>query len=148
MSSIKLTYYGTVNEGVLKLSDRKRFDNELRNFEGKRIELVVQRAVKKRSNEQNRYLWGVVYPCALQGFSDAGHDGLVIEDVHDFFKNRFVNEGIDITNEISGETIRIHRTTTNLSTNGMMEYIDKIIRFCAEFLNVAIPDPMPLMPIN
>lgn len=44
MTQPKLTYYGTVSDGRLKLSDRKRYDNEIKNFEGKRIEITVQRA--------------------------------------------------------------------------------------------------------
>lgn len=141
---MKLLHLGTVSDGRLKLSDRKRFDTDIKQFEGKRVEVVISKANKRRSNEQNRYYWGLVLPCAVQGFRDAGHDGITIDDAHRFFKERFLTEGVEIASPKTGEIITISKTTTVLSTTGMMDYTDQIAQFCAEFLGVVIPEPMPI----
>jgi len=141
---LKLLCTGTVSDGQLKLSDRKRFDTDIKQFEGKRVEVVVSKLNKRKSNEQNRYLWGVVYPCALRGLEDAGHSGLDLNDVHEFFKGRFLSKGKEIIIPKSGEVITVSKTTTILSTTEMMDYINEIARFCAEMLNTVIPEPMEI----
>jgi len=141
---LKLLHTGTVSDGQLKLSDRKRFDQDIKQFEGKRVEVVISKANKRRSNNQNAYYWGLVLPCAVQGFRDAGHEGITIDDAHRFFKDRFLTEGVEIVSPRSGEVITMSKTTTVLSTTGMMDYVDQVARFCAEFLGVVIPEPIPL----
>ena len=142
---MKLIYYGTVQDGRLHLSHRKQFDIDLKQYEGKRVEIVLTKANKRKSNEQNKFLWGCVYPCALQGFVDAGHDGLTIDDMHEYFKSQFLTAGKDITNPRTGEIRTVSKTTTILSTTEMMNYVEQIARFCAEMLNVVIPEPMPIL---
>ncbi len=141
---MKLLVTGSVSDGRLILSNRKRFDDDIKQFEGKRVEVVISKLNKRKSNEQNRYLWGVVYPCALRGFQDAGHSGLDLNDIHEYFKGQYLSKGKEIANPKTGETITVSKTTTILSTTEMMEYIEEIARFCAEFLNTIIPDPTPL----
>lgn len=141
---MKLLCTGTVSDGRLILSNRKRFDEDIKQFEGKRVEVVISKANKRKSNEQNRYLWGVVYPCALRGFQDAGHSGLDVDDIHEYFKGQYLSKGKDISNPKTGETITVSKTTTILSTTEMMDYINEIARFCAEMLNVVIPEPMEI----
>lgn len=141
---MKLLHTGTVSDGRLIISNRKRFDEDVKQFEGKRVEVVISKANKRRSNDQNAYYHGVVLPCALQGLIDAGHTGLTVDDVHEFFKGRFLSRGKEIILPKSGEVITVSKTTTILSTTEMMEYINEIARFCAEMLNVVIPEPMEI----
>lgn len=147
--SPRLTYFATFENGSLKISDRTRFANELTKFyEGKRIEITVQKAKKKKSNEQNRYLFGCVYEYALQGLKDAGNVGLTIEDIHDFFKDRFLSEGKQIVIPETGETKIVAKSTKNLSTTEMCLYIEEIAKFCAEMLNTEIPAPYTQTEMN
>lgn len=141
---MKLLHTGTVSDGRLILSNRKRFDLDITQFEGKRVEVVISKANKRRSNPQNAYYHAVVLPCALQGLIDAGHTGLDVDDVHEFFKGRFLSKGKDIIIPKSGEVVTISKTTTILSTTEMMDYINEIGRFCAEMLNTVIPEPMEI----
>ncbi len=145
---MKLNYLGGVQDGVLKLSDRKRFDQDIKQFEGKRIEVTIQKAKKNRSNGQNAFLWGVCYPCAVQGFIDAGNIGVTVDEVHTFFKARFLSNGKDVVIPGSGEMIRLGNTTSTLSTTEMMDYIEQIAKFCAEMLNVVIPEPTPIFSVE
>lgn len=139
--TLRLTYYGSVRDGVLKVSHRKRLDEEVKAFEGKRVEITIQRAKKSKSLQQGRYLWGCVYEYALQGFKDLGHQDLTKEDVHFFFKGRFLSNGKEVVDPSTGEVKRLENTTTDLTTTEMLEYIAQIVQFCAEFLSVVVPDP-------
>lgn len=141
---MKLLYLATVDSGRLKISNRKQFDEDIKQFEGNRVELVLSKANKRRSNDQNAYYWGVVLPCMLQGFIDAGHTGLNIDDCHDYVKATWLSKGKEIINPKTGEVKIISKTTTILSTTEMMELIEEIARFCAEILNVVIPEPSPI----
>lgn len=141
---MKLLHLGTVSDGRVKFDDRKLFDLDIKQFEGIRFQMVISKENKRRSNQQNKFYWSVILPCAVQGFRDAGHDGITIDDAHRFFKERFLTEGVEIASPKTGEIITINKTTTVLSTTGMMDYTDQIARFCAEFLGVVIPEPMPI----
>lgn len=141
---MKLLYLGTVDSGRLKISNRKQFDEDLKQFEGKRVELVLSKANKRRSNPQNAYYHAVVLPCMLQGFIDAGHTGLTVDDMHEYAKERWLTKGKDLVNPKTGEIRTVGKTTTILSTTEMMTYIEEIARFCAEILNVVIPEPSPI----
>ena len=131
--------FGHVKEGKLTLSNRKAFENGLTEFEGMRVEVEVKKAKTHRSNEQNKYYWAVVLPHALQGFIDLGNERLDIDTVHRFFKDRFLTRERTIVIPTTGE-VYTTKTTTDLSKGEMMEYLNECIRFCAEMLNVVIPD--------
>lgn len=141
---MKSVHQITVVDGRAKFKNRKLFDYCLKEFEGKQADIILDTHRKRKSNDQNRYLWGVVYPCALRGFQDAGHSGLNNDDMHEYFKERFLTKGKDIIHPLTGEVKTIAKTTTILSTTEMMEYIEEIARFCAEYLNTIIPEPTPL----
>lgn len=85
-----------------------------------------------RSNNQNRYLWGVVYKLISD---EIGHTP---EECHEIFKARFLPKYIVEVGNIK-ETISL--STTSLDTVEFKEYINKVVRFAAEQLSIVIPDP-------
>lgn len=95
-------------------------------------------SLNKRSNQQNRYYFGLVVPLVQQGIKDLGTE-LTKEETHEFLKARFNLS--DLTNKETGESISIPISTTRLNKEQFGEYIEKIQRFASEFLNVVIPDP-------
>lgn len=141
---MKFVYKGTVKDGKLIISNRKLFESDIKQHkEGEELDLTIEKHKKKRSTPQNSYLWGVVYPTALHGFLELGNIGTTIDDVHEFFKDRFLSNGKELTLN-NGETFNIAKTTTTLSTTEFMTYVAEIVKFCAEYLGCVVPDPMPL----
>lgn len=121
-----------VNKGVLK-----QFFDQLKKKDG-RYSLKAER-INKRSNQQNRYVWGLVYEMVLQGFRDLGWDEVqTTEDVHLIMKARFLK--ITRADE-QGEVIEIFRSTTSLSKLEFCEYVERIQQFAAQNLNIVIPNP-------
>lgn len=60
MSEIKLTYFSDVKEGKLQRTVSQRIASDLKQFEGKRIEVNIEKKRSKRSVQQNRYYWVLV----------------------------------------------------------------------------------------
>lgn len=100
--------------------------------------LVEINSYNHRSNQQNRYYWGLVIPLIQKGIKDMGTE-ITKEETHEFLKARFNYE--EIVNKGTGEYVTIPRSTTALNKEQFSEYIEKIQQFASEFLNIVIPDP-------
>ena len=107
--------------------------------EGTILDLQIKKARNTRTNPQNSYLWGIVYPYLLEGFKQAGYVDVDIEVVHAFCKNQF-NAGC-IPNMETGEVLTYARSTTELDTKEFGEYVDKIRHFALHDLGIIIPEP-------
>lgn len=143
---MKLEFFGHVIDGILKIHYRKVFDELLSNFNGKDVEITIQRKRKKRSNNQNKYYWGVIIPCVQQGLFDTQGEWLNSDAVHEFLKQNFNYK--EIVNENNGEVIKLGLTTTDKTTVEFEEYQDKCRQFADEFLNIIVPLPNQQSEIN
>lgn len=61
-----------------------------------------------------------------------------LNEVHFFLKQHF--NKIQIPSK-DGEVIEVPGSTTEMTTVQFMEYVDRIARWAAEYLGVAIPPP-------
>lgn len=140
---MKLKYTAKAESGALKIQNRKGLVDDLRQLEGKVLTLTIERKRNSRSNQQNRYYWGCVVPIVKEGLIDMGWERDKIgssDQVHELLKHLFCKK-IDLINEVTGEVIEMPPTTTELTTTGMMDYIEDIQRWATEFLGIHIPDP-------
>jgi len=96
---MKTTIFCDVKEG--KLTNSKRVREVVNSFEGKRIELTIQRARKRRSSPQNRYYWGCLIPIMQETFGEAWGEKPDKEAVHDFLKGEFNYK--EVVNEDTAE---------------------------------------------
>ena len=94
---------------------------------------------KTRSNQQNAYLWGVVYPAVLFGLQDAGWEITHEEQVHEYCKQAFAAR--EVINKDTGEVLSLPSSTARMQTAEFNVYVDKIKAFAFEYLNVTIPEP-------
>jgi hypothetical protein len=101
--------------------------------------------LNKRSNQQNRYYFGVLVAMVQQGLNDIGTE-VTKEETHEFLKARF--NYTEIVNTETGEVMQVPRSTTDLSKEQFSEYKDKIQRWAAEWLNIVIPDPGELLTMD
>ena len=102
---------------------------------GTKIDIIIRKHSSKRTNEQNKYYWGVVIPILADFF---GHDS--VESMHEDLKLEFnpVPSKIDPKKIIGG-------TTTKLSTvdfySAEDSYIERICRWAASEYSIFIPPP-------
>lgn len=124
---------GNVKAGKLVLLDQEGFRRELASTfnEDTIVDVIVERQSKKRSNKQNKYLWGVVYSTLAK--SEIGYTE---EEWHEMCKYKFLRKHY----VVGDENIDTGQTTTKLTTAEFEEYTEKIRRWGAH-IGVDIPEP-------
>ena len=99
----------------------------------------VKKVRKPRSNDQNGWLWGCIYPMLLDAMIDAGWEFTSVEQIHEFFKAQMTAD--EVVNRETGEIIKFPSSTAKMDTVTFSTYCEKLRQYADEFLNVKIPDP-------
>jgi len=110
-------------------------------FEGKDCLFTIERIKKNRSNQQNKFYWGVCLPLVQNGLKEATGEYRTMENIHYNILLKMFAPEKELINIESGEVISEKISSSEMSTTEFMEYILEIQRWSAEFLNVIIPDP-------
>lgn len=134
----KLVVVSKVYDGKLSGYASETLREFISSNDGKNLEITIKKKRAKRSNAQNRYYWGAVIPIIQAEFKNLG-TRLNPEEVHFFLKQKFNYKTLVTEHgELIGE---LPKSTTELNKLEFMEYIDKITQWCAEILNIQIPEP-------
>jgi len=146
----RLTYYGSVlKAGELRLPKIIRSD-VLRLFhrsdKDTPIKLIIERKKKTRSIAQNRYYWGVIIKTLHAHFSDWSPGEWTREAVHALLKEKFLPGIYEMDRPAfvvpaTGEQIQAPYTTTALSTTLFAAYVDSIIAWAWNDLEIFIDPP-------
>lgn len=135
----KLIYFGKITDGILKLTNKQGFANDLHDYEGKEVRLTLE-AKRKRSNKLNAYFHAVIVPIVKQALLDAGwREAKSDEWVKDFIKFHCLVQ--EYTNPETGEVIKSLGKTSELTDGEFCDLIARCQQWAAEFLNTYIPDP-------
>lgn len=102
-------------------------------------QLEVKVVRRPRTNDQNGWLWGCIYPMLLDALLDAGWDFVSIEQVHEFFKAQMTAD--KVVNKHTGEIVSFPSSTATMDTLTFSTYCEKLREYGREFLGVDIPDP-------
>lgn len=126
MKDISPIWRGNVENGELKLVQPSLFKRYLHSLRGE-VEVIVRKWKKRRTDNQNKYYWGVVVPilCESLGYSD--------EEMHEALKWRFLRNK-------EREKLPTVKSTAGLSTIEFNNYIDEIVRWASQE-GIIIPDP-------
>lgn len=118
-------------------ADRHSNANAVRSIErlptGTAWRVVVEPWKPKRSESQNRYLWGVVYPTFTERL-----DGWEADDVHEFFLGEHF--GWETLEGLGRKRVKPVRRSSKLSKQEFSDYVAFIQRRAAG-MGVFIPDP-------
>jgi hypothetical protein len=98
----------------------------------KPIEVKFSRPVKTRSNNQNRYLWGVVYKIISD---ESGHTP---EEIHTAAKQMFLPRKFIMLGNVE---IEIEKSTAELSTAEFELYQERVRAWASTELGFRIPLP-------
>lgn len=120
-------FLGYIKNRSLELYDLSRFEDYLSSLEGKEVRISVSTITKPRSDNQNRYYWGVVIKllCDTTGYLDT--------EMHDALRMLFLRD--------MDKKIPTLRSTTSLSTKEFEDYLATIRMWAAQELNCIIPEP-------
>ena len=99
--------------------------------------ITVEPWKRKRSDAQNRFLWGVVYPMILeQGGETLG--GWTRDDIHEFMLGECF--GWEVLEGLGRKRMRPLKRSSALNKEEFTEYLTFIDTKCAEF-GIVIPQP-------
>ena len=96
-------------------------------MEGQKLEVIVRKEKKRRSNPQNAYYHAVVVPLVAEA------TGYTKAEAHEALKVHFLSD-------MSGP-LPLVKSTTDLTTSEFCDFIANIQEFSAENLGITIPDP-------
>lgn len=139
-----LVFEGRVSEdGTIHLPKTMR-KQLVAAYRGKAIVVTVRRKRRTRSNEQNAYYWACVIPALIHAFNELGtpmqpDNADDKEAMHCFFRDKFLKGREMVTAQ--GEVFNLPPTTTELSKDEFAQYLDEIMKWAAEHLNIVIPAP-------
>ena len=102
---------------------------------GKALRVEYAEAKSKRSNDQNAYLWGLVYPTILQS---GQLDGWTAEDLHEYFLGEI--HGWETVEGFGRRRLRPLRRSSRMNKAEFANYVAEIQRRMAE-LGIYIEDP-------
>lgn len=131
----KEKHYGYFRDGKLHADS---FKEALRGLTGRAVVLTVAEFRESRSNQANRYYWGVCVELIYAALKESGWE-ITREGTHELLKFRFLKEDRALGGD--GEFVTFVKSTTELNREEFGAYIEHCIRFAAEYLNVAIPEP-------
>jgi len=127
-----LTYYSNVTDGQLQNNVRQQIKKELCEFNGKRVEVRIQKLKSTRSHQQNRYWW------VLMGI--LGNElGYTKDEIHEICKYKFLKKEMAI--EKTGEVFEYLGSTATLGKMEFVELTDLLIRWASESFGIVLPVP-------
>lgn len=114
-----------------KIQIQRFFKKDFEKLEGKEIEITPVEGSK--TQQQLRYLWGVVYKIV------SDETGFTPEEVSDIYKKKF----LAYEKEYKGKVYKLTKGLSGLKKSEMMTFIDSVIKHATVELNLIVPEPDP-----
>lgn len=103
-------------KNCLIIKSQRWYQHQLNKFRnGENVSLMIHNEKPKRTERQNRYLWGAFYPLISKETGEPNLDRL-----HELFKGMFLTQGVV---DVLGKKVRMKKSTTELSKSEFNEYI-------------------------
>lgn len=122
----------------LFIEERRRFDEAVSRLDDRwDYEIAVRRLYANRSQQANRFYWGVVVAVLSE------YTGFTPDEMHDWLKMKFIPKKLavcDGNGEVQGEFV-MGGSTRKMNTAQFTDYIETIRAWAASELDVQIPDP-------
>lgn len=124
-----------IKNGQIVVSElwQTKFSDHLKSLEGCKVDITVSKIKEHeiRSNQQNKYYRGVI----LHLLSE--HTGYTEEEIHEILKQKFLGCIVSF----GRQTYNVGKSTTELDTIEMTEYMDRIRMWSAAEFGLSIPEP-------
>jgi hypothetical protein len=137
---MKIEITTSIVNGIFK-RNRNLVLNAIKSFNDKDVVITFSKPKKNRSNNQNRYYWGLVLPLIQKGLLDATGELRSNDNIHYNILLPLFAPTNEIINIDTGECINERLTSSEMTTTQFCEYILEIQKWAAEFLGIDIPSP-------
>ena len=128
----ELEYFSDVKDGKLQKNVANLIVNEIKRFEGKRVEIKIRKIKSTRSSQQNRLWWSYITIVAKE-------IGMGKDELHEIAKFKFLKK--QVVDESTGEVFEYVGSTAKLNKTEFTEIIEAFRRWVAELFNIVLPDP-------
>lgn len=137
MSNFPLELTAFVKDHKFQVRGKERLDQAVKLARDGEYLLTIERAHATRSQQANRYYWGVV----IDHLSE--YSGHTPEECHEYCKQRFLPKRLAVKgkNGTLDDNIVIGGTTTKLNTIQFGEYVRDIRVWMLDDLGIEVPDP-------
>ena len=136
----KIEIITSISNNVFK-RNRNLVLNAIKYFNDKDVVITFSKPKKSRSNNQNRFYWGVILPLVQNGLLDATGELRSVDNIHYKILLPLFAPLNEIVNKDTGECISERLTSSEMTTTQFMEYIMEVQKWSAEFLSIDIPNP-------
>jgi hypothetical protein len=138
----KITAIGIKEEGKFyRMVNESTYLSDLNSLPSGYYKHTIEKQHRKASNEQFKYLYGLVYPLSMIALNESGYEFTSIDQVDIFWKELFANK--EVLNRETGEIMKLPLSKSEFKTIDEMAFCDAIRNYCSEYLNSYIPDPDP-----
>jgi hypothetical protein len=135
---MRAVFFAETKAGQLVVYRREDMRRHLASMGDVPIKVTIEKRYSRRSSRQNSYYWGVVVSVIHERLVEFGWD-VTQEETHEFLKDRFNRR--EYISPDTGEVFSVIKETKGMDTVEFNRYIDDIIRFSAETLDVQVPYP-------
>lgn len=126
-----MKFLAEVKDNKLVLKNREMFQSEVKNLNGKQVELDLKEVKSKRSLAQNNYFWAVIVDILAKEL------GYSTKEMHNILKGLFLTRNVLFKNEWIEYTVG----TSELDTKEFEKLMDEIRQWASTELNIWLPEP-------
>ena len=137
---MKIEIRTSIENNIFK-RNRNLVLNAIKHFNNTEVVITFSKAKKERSNQQNRFYWGVVVPLVQNGLLEATGELRSNENIHYKILLPMFAPVNELVNKDTGECISEKITSSDMTTTQFMQFILEVQKWSAEFLSVDIPNP-------
>jgi hypothetical protein len=114
----------------------------VQNYEGKKVELNLKGAKKKRSDKQNRWYWGVAVPTVQTGIKEQTGILHEKETIHALILSAVGAITMETKNVMGMNVIEVkQKRTSDMTTTEFVQFHNQVQQHFAE-KGIDIPDPV------
>lgn len=120
-------------EGKLKVAapERKLMDSFLAGLKNQKLTLTISAEQPTRSNQANRFYWGVVVPLIAE------HLGYQKDELHEALKQKFLS--LDAEPDAHG--LMRARSTASMTKKEFGDFLENVITWAGSEFGIEIPEP-------
>jgi len=137
---MKIEIITSISNNLFK-RNRNLVLNAIKYFNDKDVVITFSKPKKSRSNNQNRFYWGVVLPLVQNGLLEATGELRSCDNIHYKILLPLFAPLNEIINKDTGQCLNERLTSSEMTTTQFCEYIMEVQKWGAEFLGIDIPSP-------
>lgn len=137
----KIFASGFISKGNVYLHNPELFMRRLESLEGKELEIHIQPLSTKRSDNLNRYFWGVVMPCIKSFHMETTGNKITDDSLYTYLLTEFAGVKLGVENVFGREIIVMEGlTSSKMNNEQFLDFLDKIR---LHYLEIGLDIPLP-----